>query len=164
MPSIEIVCIGQAEALELGNLPFAVESGTALISHRGPSHFQEDFDRLKGCIYHLGNPRLKAPAAMGMFFAWDLLSPACRDQEEEFFVQFAAEFTWALRLLMQRLLLSSPVRRLVFTSDHQFCTSAPARCPEIDLEGFWRLHDSRLLKMNALYPIDGNPKNPGRAV
>ena len=161
MPSIEIICIGQAQALELGNLPFAVESGTALISHRRPSHFQEDFDRLEGCIYHVGNPRLKTPGAMGMFFAWDLLSPECQDQEEELYLRFAEEFRWALRLLMQRLVLASPVRRLIFTSDHQFCPSEPIRFAEIDLEEFWRLHDSKELRMNAFYPIGGSVPRSG---
>ena len=156
MPSIEIVCIGQDRPLELGALPFAVESGTELVSHRKPSFFQADFDRLKGCIYHLGNPGLKEPNAPGAFFAWDLLSALCRGQEEGTFVHFADPYAGAVRLLMEKLLLSSPIRGLVFTSDHQFGPPVPMRFAETSFEVFWRLHDSRRLRMNALYPIAGS--------
>ena len=57
MPSIEIVCIDQAEVSHFDNLPFLVEAENRLLSHREPhSLFQREFDVLKGCIYHLLNP------------------------------------------------------------------------------------------------------------
>jgi hypothetical protein len=151
MPSIEIVCVGQERPLEFPDLPFAVASETALLSHRKPSLFQADFDALKGCLYHLGNPGLKDPSAPGAFFAWEILSPECQGQDT--FLHFAEEHGKAVRALMDTLWLASPVRRLVFTSDHQFGPPAPARFLETSLLEFWRLHESRQLRMNALYPI-----------
>lgn len=153
MPSIEIVCVGQRIPVPVDDLPFAVEGGAALVSHRRPSLFQGDFDRLQGCIYHLGNPPLRDPSAPGAFFAWDLLSAECRDQEEEVFLQFADKYAAGVALLLERLLNSSPHRRLVFTSDHQFGPASPLRSTETSLADFWRLHDARRLRMNALYPI-----------
>jgi len=53
MPSIEIVCIGQAHPIEVGSFSFAVISGSRLVSHRSPHpRFQSDFDQLKGFIYY----------------------------------------------------------------------------------------------------------------
>ena len=153
MPSIEIVCIGQEHPTEFADLPFAVESGKALVSHRQPSLFQADFDLLEGCIYHLGNPRLKDPNASGTFFAWDLLSSECQGQEEESFLHFAEKFDGAVRLLMEKLLQASPSGRLVFTSDHQFGPPVAKRFAEVRLEEFWDAHDAKQLRMNALYPV-----------
>jgi hypothetical protein len=155
VPSIEIVCVGQERPLPFDDLPFAVASDAALVSHRRPSLFQEDFDRLQGCLYHLGNPALKNPDAPGCFFAWDLLSPECRAQEAEVFLQFAGDYTAGVRRLLEALLRSSPQRRLIFTSDHQFGPPTPARLAEVSLEAFWALHDARTLRMNALLPISG---------
>ncbi|MBI2930809.1 MAG: hypothetical protein HYY16_04090 [Planctomycetes bacterium] len=155
MPSIEIVCVDQERPIQLSDVPFAVESGASLVSHRRPSLFQADFDRLKGCIYHLGNPALKNPTAPGAFFAWDLLSPECQAQGEELFLQFADKYTAGIRLVMEKLLQSSPQGRLIFTSDHQFGPPTPARFTETSLEAFWTLHNARKLRMNALYPITG---------
>lgn len=156
MPSIEIVCIDQDRPKLFGDLPFAVVSETALISHRHPSLFQVDFDQLKGCIYHLGNPALKDPEAASMYFAWDLLSLDCQRQEEEIYLEFAGQYTGPVRQMMEELLLSSPVRRVIFTSDHQFGPPVAARFGEISLTDFWRMHDSKELRMNALYPVVGS--------
>lgn len=153
MPSLEIVCVGQHSAIPVDDLPFAVECSTTLVSHRRPSLFQADFDQLQGCIYHLGNPALKHPGAPGAFFAWDLLSPECQGQENELFLHFAEKHASGVRILLEKLLGSSPRRRVIFTSDHQFGPPSPLRSSEISLENFWKLHDARRLRMNALYPI-----------
>jgi hypothetical protein len=59
VPSIEIICIDQVDPIDFNDLPFAVESGAEIKSHRIPRPlFARDFAGLKGCIYHLGNPDL----------------------------------------------------------------------------------------------------------
>ena len=74
MPSIEIVCVDQIEVSDFSHLPFAIKAMTTLKSDRSPRPlFQPDFDALKGCIYHLGNPELKT-RERALFFAADLLS------------------------------------------------------------------------------------------
>jgi hypothetical protein len=79
VPSIEIVCIGQLASIDFNDLPFAVESSAELKSHRIPKPlFQKDSSDLQGCIYHLGNPDLKAQRTGRIFFAYELLSDPAR--------------------------------------------------------------------------------------
>src|SRR5579864_4371248 len=94
VPSIEIICIGQLNAGGFSHLPFAVESGTELKSHRMPRPlFQEDFAGLKGCIYHLGNPDLKTRRKNRIFFAYDLLGDRVHSAPRSTFLEFRPEFT-----------------------------------------------------------------------
>jgi hypothetical protein len=91
MPSIEIVCIGQLEPSDFIRLPFAVRSGSELKSDRRPKPlFQEDFDSLKGCIYHLGNPALKTRKTR-IFFASDLLGDRSLYASRSKFLEFRPE-------------------------------------------------------------------------
>ena len=153
MPSIEIVCIGQLDPSDFSRLPFAVTSGKELKSDRSPKAlFQEDFDALEGCIYHLGNPELKARQT-GIVFAWDLLSDRSRDATRPRFLEFRTEFLPTIHELLDLLIESSPVRQLLFTSDWQFGPKRPRRSSAVTLDEFWSLHNSRALRLNAAYPI-----------
>jgi hypothetical protein len=152
MPSIEVVCIGQTEPLELGPLSFAVVSGTRLVSHRTPTPlFQSDFDQLEGCMYHLGNPELRSKARTGTFFAYELLSESSRHGEP--FLEFADEHRPDVGIVLSALLAASPEGRLLFTSDWQFGPEGAKRHPAVTLAEFWRLHDARTLRLNAAYAI-----------
>ena len=152
MPSIEIICIGQCVPVDFSNLPFAVESGTELKSHRRPRPlFQEDFAKLRGCIYHLGNPDLKLHRSGRCFFAYHLLSEAARNAAS--FLEFLPEFVPGTRTMLTNLVWLSPVHEVLFTTDWQFGPDHPYRSSAITLDEFWSLHDSRKLLLNAAYPI-----------
>lgn len=153
MPSIEIICINQTEPIQFLNLPFAVEAESKLASHRSPSPlFQPDFDELRGCIYHLGNPSLRGPAASGRYTAYKLLS---KEKGTEWWdiIHFSAEFVPSIRVLVEQLLAASPTGKVLFTSDYQFGPDAKRYKRSLTLERFWQHHDEKKLKMNALYPL-----------
>ena len=155
MPSIEIICIGQLNPGDFSHLPFAVESGTELKSHRSPSPlFREDFASLKGCIYHLGDPELKTRKRW--FVAWDLLSDSSRYAPRSTFLEFRAEFIPAMHDLLASLIESSPVHQLLFTSDWQFGPKRPYRSSTMTLDEFWSCHNSRKLRLNGAYLIRDN--------
>ena len=91
MPSIEIVCIGQAKPVDRSSYPFAVEADLELVSHRSPApRFQTDFEALSGVIYHLGNPGLKV-RTRSPYFAYELLSESSRQAQPPAALQFAPE-------------------------------------------------------------------------
>jgi hypothetical protein len=153
MPSIEIVCIGQIEVSDFSHLRFAVKGGTTPKSDRSPRPlFQQDFNALKGCIYHLGNPELKN-GEKGLFFAADLLSDRSVHASRSTFLEFRPEFVPAVSELLASLMESSPSNQLLFTSDYQFGPKRPHRSSPVTLSEFWSLHDSRKLRLNAAYPI-----------
>ncbi len=153
MPSIEIICIDQFEPTDFSQLPFAIKSGRELKSDRRPSPlFQKEFDSLRGCIYHLGNPELKTRKT-GTFFAAYLLSHRSVHASRSTFLEFRPEFIPSVGELLTSLLESSPVNRLLFTSDYQFGPKRPYRSPAVTLDEFWSLHDTRALRLNAAYPI-----------
>jgi hypothetical protein len=149
MPSIEIICIGQLQPTPFPDLPFAVVSEVVLISHRGRSSlFQQDFNRVTGCIYHLGNPNLKSPDARGIYFAGELLVEWWER------VEFKPEYVIPVKELLEELLHASPEGRLLFTSDYQFGPRPRRRYSKWRTpEEFWHLHDAKHLRMNALYAI-----------
>jgi hypothetical protein len=154
MPSIEIVCVGQAEPLEFGPLSFALIADSRLVSHRRPKPlFQSDFDQLTGCMYHLGNPDLRSGSRRRPFFAYDLLSET--SQDSAIFFEFAGEHRPDAVRVLSALLAASPEGRLLFTTDWQFGPENSERYPPVTLQGFWRLHDERRLRLNAAYPIVG---------
>jgi len=57
MPSIEIISVQQKSPSDFGEMPFAVSVEKELVSHRSPSLFQNDFNQMRGYIYHLGKPK-----------------------------------------------------------------------------------------------------------
>jgi hypothetical protein len=153
VPSIEIVCVGQKAPLSVPGLPFAVESETHLRSHRSPNPiWQADFDRLAGCIYHLGNPDLRENAHGRAFFAYDLLSDRSREGDLGL-LEFASPLKAAMSSLLDALLSASPQRQVVLTSDWQFGPSQRTRGDFGDLAEFWKAHDRGELRLNGLYVI-----------
>ncbi|HTC87412.1 MAG TPA: hypothetical protein VK686_03880 [Bryobacteraceae bacterium] len=138
---------------DFSHLPFAIKGGKLLQSDRSPRPlFQQDFDALKGCIYHLGNPELK-DREKALFFAADLLSDRSVHASRSTFLEFRPQFVPAVSELLASLMGSSPVNQLLFTSDYQFGPKRPHRSSPVTLSEFWSLHDSRKLRFNGAYPI-----------
>ena len=132
---------------------FAVISDPERQSHRGPSpRFQDDFDRLGGVLYHLGNPELVEDPD-GLFFAYDLLSEASREASDKSFLELAPAHMHSVRVFLEWLLALSPAGQVLFTSDWQFGPSWTRRSEGLGLNEFWRLHDSKELLLNAAYLI-----------
>ena len=119
-----------------------------------PSRFQPDFDRVSGSRYHLGNPGLSRVG--GAFFASDLLSLESRKADARAFLEFAQLHVGGVRALLDWLLRNSPDGKLLFTSDWQFGPEGTQRFDAITLTAFWKLHDSRRLMLNAVYPVIGD--------
>lgn len=156
MPSIELISVEQHEPSVLPKLPFAVRSEPVLLSHREPSLFQRDFERLRGCIYHLGSPFCDDPGYEGPFFAYELLSERCRDSIPPRFLEFAPEYLPAIFDLVGLLLAASPARLVVFTTDWQAGPVSSRRYRQITERTFWQRHSKRQLHLNALYHIRPN--------
>ncbi len=117
MPSIEIVAVGQSRPIEVDRFPFAVAADAKLKSHRSPHpRFQEDFDRLSGIMYHLGNPCLKDDSAGRCFFAYKLLSEQSKKVEADF-LEFAPDFKPAAETMFAELIAESPAEELIVASD-----------------------------------------------
>ena len=153
MPSIEIVCIGQAEPLDCSSYPFAVEASPKLVSHRSPvPRFQSDFDKLSGILYHLGNPDLKEREE-GAFFAYELLGDSSREVEPPSSLEFAAQFASRIFDLIEALLAESPKSELLFTSDWQFGPDHALRLGSVSLAELRQLHDTGALLINAAYTV-----------
>jgi hypothetical protein len=153
MPSIEIVCIGQAEPLDCSDYPFAVEASQKLVSHRTPSpRFQSDFDAMSGVIYHLGNPDLKL-RDQGAYFAYELLSESSRGAAPHSALEFGPEYTSAVFDLLAVLISESPQSELLFTSDWQFGPDHTLRLGRVSLAELRELHDSCALLLNAAYTV-----------
>jgi hypothetical protein len=155
MPSIEIVAVGQSRPIEVGGFPFAVATDANLKSHRSPQpRFQDEFDRVSGIMYHLGNPSLKDGSEGRCFFAYKLLSEESKKVDADF-LEFAPAFRAAAESMLAELIAGSPKEELIFTSDWQFGPDWTRREVAVTLSEFWKLHDSRRLLLNALYPIKG---------
>lgn len=86
MPSIEIACIGLLHSRPPPPTTFDIAYEAGLASHRVRSRFQDDFDATTGSMYHLGNPGQNT-ARSGAFTAYELLSPACLDQDPMVFLE-----------------------------------------------------------------------------
>ena len=150
MPSIEIICIGQIKPSDFSEMPFAVEGEDVLQSHRSPNPiFQADFDKLQGCIYHLGNPYLRDPDVKTCFFASQLLT----DYWKEEMVSFKPEYVPSVQRLLQELLAASTEGKLLFTSDYQFGANPHWYKRPVRLETFWKRHDAKRLPINSLVQI-----------
>jgi hypothetical protein len=157
MPSIEIFCVGLTAPEHPPETSFAVICDPSRQSHRAPTpRFQADFDQLEGVLYHLGNPEF-ALDPDGPFFAYNVLSDASRGADPSSFLEFAPAHVVSARRLLDWLFGSSPASRLVFTSDWQFGPSWTRRFKPLDLNEFWRRHDSRQLLLNSAYVIEASP-------
>jgi hypothetical protein len=149
MPTIELVCVAQAEPLDVSSLPFAVLAENKLLSHR--ALFQSDFDKLQGCIYHLGNPNLRGDED-GLFWAYELISDSTSEHEEDC-LKFNDEFIPHVKKMLSQLLVASPVGQMTFSSDWQFGTKDVRRFEAITEGKFWEMHDACELRFNAFYKI-----------
>ena len=83
---------------------------------------------------------------------YKLLSPESK-KVESIFLEFAREYRRDAETFLHELIEDSRAHRLVFTSDWQFGPDWTRHKPELNLDDFWRLHDSRQIQLNALYPI-----------
>jgi hypothetical protein len=153
--SIEIACIGLDLPTRISVEGFALVSERGLKSHRMPSRFQTDFNALSGCLYHLGNPKLRDPTQGGAFFAYELLSEASRDASPPSFLEIAPEHVGEVRVVLANILAASPLGRALFTSDWQFGPEWPHRFGPVGLDDFWQLHASRNLQLNSSYALVG---------
>ncbi len=143
MPSIEIICVEQAEPLQFEGLPFDVYAEKELISHRTPSPlFKSDFDAMSGCIYHI--VRKNGGWNAGNLVDWEAL-------------KFKEEFSPYIKELLEVLLQASPVHQLIFTSDYQFGPDVKHYKRPRTLDKFWKAHDASKLHFNALYPLKSDP-------
>jgi hypothetical protein len=136
-------------------MPFAVRAENKLVSHRTPSLFQNDFNQMRGYIYHWGNPNMKCEKD-GWFFAYELLSEKCLEQKNNRFLEFKSEYAPFVRFILHELLNASPIKQVVFTSDWQFGPKRAERFEPIISAGFWKLHDAFKLRLNSLYYLSEN--------
>ncbi|HLM59363.1 MAG TPA: hypothetical protein VK308_01040 [Pyrinomonadaceae bacterium] len=141
MPTIEIVCVAQTEPLDFSDLPFAVLAENKLVSHRGL--FQSDFDKLQGCIYHLGNPDLRNNNVFA-FFAYELINDAIQENADEDYLKFDDEFVPHIKAMLNQLIAASPLGRITFNSDWQFGTRDVRRLAAISEQQFWQLRRLRV--------------------
>ncbi len=150
MPTIEIVCVAQAEPIDFSGLPFAVRAENSLISHR--ALFQPDFDKMRGCIYHLGNPDLREDSD-SVFWAYELIDEAIGEGTDEDYLRINDEFIPHLRTMLGQLLAASPAGRITFSSDWQFGAEGAEKFKAISEKKFWEMHDACELRFNTLYEI-----------
>jgi hypothetical protein len=150
MPTIEIVCIGQAVPLNFSDLPFVVEAESKVKSHR--DLFTKTLDKISGCIYHLGNPNLKNGREGRYFFAYDLLSRRCQDEWPPSFLEFERAYVSSIRDMFSMLVKASPAEKLVFLTDWQFGPMTVTG-DEISLSTFWSMHENLELRLNGLYTV-----------
>ena len=170
MPSVEIVCIAQTEISPFSDLPFRLLADDRLVSHRAPRPlFQPEFDLLHGCLYHLCNPDRG-------YNAYDLLSLSqpkkahfrywLDDEGITYKGTLATQFTFlpefrpSIQAILAELLKASPVGKLLFTSDYQFGPPVRRYKRPLTLEQFWERHDTRKLRMNALYRLYRPARQP----
>lgn len=151
MPSIEIVCIDQEEPVDCSSLPFPVEIGAELVSHRTPSAlFQSDYENLEGYMYHLLDG--EGPTA------YNLLKKQWYDEKGnsnglDENLEIKDEYKASVQVLLDSLINSSKTGRILFTSDYQFGPTSAIRLGPVSISEFWNLHDAGKLRMNALYLI-----------
>lgn len=149
MPSVEIVCVDQDTTYKPKSLPFAVRSEENLVSHRVPTPmWQANFDKLSGCIYHLGGPRKKLRSARDTFTAFELLE--VRNDNR---LIFRPRYVPALKRFFEQLLDRSPAQRIIFTSDYQFAGKPRQYKRPLLLNRFWEKHSRGELRLNAWYEL-----------
>jgi len=140
--------VAESEPSNFSNLPFAVLAENRLVSHR--ALFQSDFEKLQGCIYHLGNPDLREANDFA-FFAYELINDAMSNQED--FLKFDNKFIPHVKIMISQLLATSPISQVTFSSDWQFGSENVRRFESISEEKFWEMHDACELRFNVLYKI-----------
>jgi hypothetical protein len=153
MPSIEIACLGLDTPTHVAANGFSVEYEQGLKSHQLRSRFQNDFNELAGCLYHIGHPTLRDPRQGSPFFAHELLSAASRNPFPPTFLEFSSEHVAEVRAVLASVLAASPLGQALFTSDWEFGPEWAYRFGPLTLGEFWHLHESRTLYLNAAYTL-----------
>ncbi len=150
MPSLEIICINQAEPSNFSYLPFKVVAEKQLISHRGSSSlFQADFDQLEGCIYHLLDEK-RVTAYWLLVRDWYYKG---NSNGRDYNVEFIDEVSLPVKDMLQQLLLASPVGQILFTTDYQSGPETVERHGPLPFAEFCQLHNEGAIRMNASYLI-----------
>jgi hypothetical protein len=145
MPTIELISIDCPIVPDLpryASFAYSVES--VLDSHRGL--FQSVFDSLSGVIVHLGNKELEGKED-GFWFAGMLMD--WQYDEKLFFLPNTRQ---DIADLMQRLIMLSPRKRMIFSTDYQF-GGLHQECGDVTLSEFFKLHDEQKLNYNSLWYI-----------
>jgi hypothetical protein len=137
-------------------LPPALVAERELVSHRPRPLFRRELSQLRGCMYHVGNPRCASPDYEGLFFAYEVLSPASSYPLRRRFFEIAPEYRHGFQRLVHMLLEASPRRSVFFYTDWQFGPARATRGGVISELEFWHQHDDHLLRLNACYTIQLN--------
>ena len=152
MPSIEILVEASSHDKSFSGsvYPFAVCSSKPPISHREPSVWQQEFLKINGTLYHLGEARFKAQKA-GWFYAYDLLKLQAMSK-----FRFKPNMKVAFYRLLHELLRQSDNQTIHFTSDWQLCRCQPRRLKKIySLSEFIKRHDESGIPFNVWITIAG---------
>ena len=151
MPSIEIRCIGQTSPTDCASYSFGVHVSGQLISDRiHSSRFQSRFDELSGYMYrlHEGTGRT----------AYELLKKDWYDADGEDNgiddnIEFTEKHDSSFINLINKLVQSSPVGEIVFTSDYQFGPEEFEHYDHITILEFLSIYEKGELRMNSLYRV-----------
>lgn len=145
MPTIELVSIDCSTAPKLPKYSsFAYILESKLESHRGL--FQSVFDSLSGIIIHLGNKDLEEEKD-DFWFAGKLM-----DWKYDENLVFLPNSFKEVADLMQKLIILSPQKHILFSSDYQF-GGEKKQYDEVALSQFFKLHDQKKLHYNSIYFI-----------
>ncbi len=150
MPSIEIICVGQKTPTDCSFLPFPVEISSELTSHRIPSRFQADFDRMDGYIYHFLDG--DGPTAYNLLKK-DWYDAEGNDKDSDDNLEFRDEYVKPIEDLFLKLQESSEKGELLVTSDYQFGPESTSKVGPITLSEFWSLHRLGQIILNSSYLI-----------
>lgn len=152
MPSLEIICINQAEPSDFSYLPFAIEAETGLVSQHSPQPlFRADFDQLEGCIYYL--LRDQKDDTPYHLLRNDWFDRTGKGNESQHTIQFREEFVSLVKDMTEQLMLSSPCGEIVFLTDYQIGLECIERHGPLTFSDFWQLHDEGAIRINAAYFI-----------
>ena len=154
MPSLEIICIGQSEPLDFSDLPFVVKAERELKSHRSPCPlFQQDFDKLTGCIYHvLDNCQPGCGTCFELLIRdWHDECGNSNGRDEN--VEFRNEYANGMKRMIERLLEDSPIGQVLFTTDYQFGPEPAQRFGPMTFAAFKDLYNAGHVRMNAAYLV-----------
>lgn len=157
MPSLEIICIGQTEPLDFSDLPFVVKADRELKSHRAPQPlFQQDFDKLKGCIYHVLDNYHPGCGTCYELLVRNWYDEIGNSNGRDKNVEFRNEYSDGMKRLIEKLLEYSPIGQILFTTDYQFGPEEAQRFGPMTFDVFKDLYNVGRVRMNAAYLITSN--------
>jgi hypothetical protein len=148
--SIEIFVRG-ADQLLLSNVgsPFLVFTSHPARSHRGESSlWQQEFEKGEGVLVHVGDPDMLDRDQL--FWAYDILDEISTSR-----YRFARQYEVAFFDLLRTLLVQSPIKQVLFTSDSQFGPKPYKFKRSYSLEAAKRIHDKQGFKLNSAMQVSG---------